>query len=249
MPPLHVTLRDLGSSVRALRRSASRALVLSAAALTVLGGCAERRLATRPTTPQGAGTWAVVWIAGAMAALVMGVLLTLPAWQRRTGARLAVAVLTAQAGAAAVVGTLLAGVALRSGQLAGTPADAAASIALVRLSRVDGDETFFDLMLLVLLIVVPLVVTLTALAARFAAGHADGERWAACALLALELGGSTYAVVRLALGADRLPYLGGALAFPVIAAALASCWPRQPASPTPARHAQQRGKSGVPAGA
>lgn len=233
-----MTRRDLGPSIRAMRRAATSPLVRSAALLTVLGGCAERRLTARPSTPQGAGTWVAVWLAGALAALVVGVLLTLPVWRRRTGARLAVTVLTAQTGAMAVVGALLVGVALRSGQLADTPDDAVASVALVRLSRVDGDETFFNLMLLVLLIVAPLLVTLTALAARFAAGHAAGERWAATALLALQLGGSTYAVVRLVLGAHGLPYLGGALAFPVIAAALASCWPRTPVGASPPRHAR-----------
>lgn len=228
----------MAHSLRTMSRSASRSLVLAVGVLTAIGGCAERRLATRPSTPQGAGTWVAVWIAGVLAALVVGVLLTLPVWRRRASARVAVAVLTVQTGAMAVVGTLLVGVALRSGQLADTPDDTAASVALVRLSRVDGDATFFDLMLVVLLVVVPLLVTLTALAARFAAGHAPGERWAATALLALELGGSTYAIVRLVLGERGLPYLGGALAFPVVAAAMVSCWPRQPMATAPPRHAR-----------
>ena len=45
----------------------------------------------------------------------MGVLLTLPAWRVRSGARVAVAVLTAQAGAVAVAGTVLVAAAVRTG--------------------------------------------------------------------------------------------------------------------------------------
>jgi hypothetical protein len=207
------------------RRPSAAALL----AAVVLSGCAERRLITAPASRPSAATWAAVWIAGLAAALVVGVLLTLPVWRQRHGARLAVAVLTLQAGAVVVTGAVLGGVAIRSWQLIERPLDAPPATALLRLSRIDGDTAFFALMVLTLAVGVGLVATLTALAARFAGSRDHLERWLACALLATELGGAGYALVRLVLGAHGWPYLGGALAFPVIGLALATCWPRRTA--------------------
>ena len=72
-----------------------RALATAGLTALALSGCAERRLVAGPADRPTATTWATVWLAGALAALVVGVLLTLPAWRRRRGARTAVVVLTA----------------------------------------------------------------------------------------------------------------------------------------------------------
>lgn len=194
------------------------------------GGCAERRLVARPETAPGPGTWTAVWLAGGLLVIVVGVLLTLPVWRERGGARVAAAVLTLQTGAVAVVGTVLIGVAVRSWQLLDRPADAPASVALLRLSRVDGDTAFFALMVLLLIVGVGLVTMLSALAARFAASTDTWERWAASVVIAVELGGSGVAAGALLLGARGWPYLAPTLAAPVLAAALATCWPRRPAA-------------------
>lgn len=190
------------------------------------GGCAERRLITRPASAPGTATWFAVWVAGVLAALVLGVLITLPAWRGRGGARLAVAVLTVQTGAVAVTGVVLAAVGVRSWQLLGQPVDAEPAIALVRLSRIDGDTAFLAAMVVVVVVLSALLGTLTAVAAQLAAGTDPLERSLASALLAIELGASGYAIVRLALGAHGLPYVATALAFPVLAVALGTCWPR-----------------------
>ncbi len=202
-----------------------RAAAVGTAGL-LLSGCAERRLVTAPTTTPSTTTWVMVWTAGIAAALVLGVLLTLPAWRTRGGARLAVAVLTAQSGAVAVSSVVLAGAAVRTGQLIDRTPDEPAAHALLRLSRIDGDTAFFALVLLTLAVGAGLVTTITALSARFAAGSDPLERWVACAVIIVELGGASYALVRFVLGADSWPYLGGALVFPVLAVTLISCWPR-----------------------
>lgn len=200
-----------------------RATAVAVAALA-LSGCAERRLVTAPSTTPSTATWTIVWAAGIAAALVIGVLLTLPAWRTREGARLAVAVLTMQAGGVVVAATVLAGAAVRSWQLIdGAPGEPAT--ALVRLSRIDGDTAFFALMLLLLALGAALVTAITALVARLAAGSDPLERWVACAVIIIELGGASYCLVRLVLGAGGWPYRGGAFAFPVLALAVASCWP------------------------
>lgn len=191
------------------------------------GGCAERRIIARPQTPPSAPTWTAIWLAGVLAALVIGVLLTLPAWRRGGGARLAVAVLTLQTGGAAVTGTVLAAAAVRSWQLIGRSPDAQPAVALIRLSGIDGDTAFFAIMTVTVAVLTVLLVTLASMAAQLAAGSDPLERSIVSALLAIELGGSGYAIVRLVLGAHGLPYLTSALAFPVLVVAFATCWPRQ----------------------
>ncbi|MGH9275907.1 MAG: hypothetical protein ACRDZU_14780, partial [Acidimicrobiales bacterium] len=195
-----------------------RGLAAGGLAAMALSGCAERRLVTEPSSTPSTATWTIVWAAGIVAALVVGVLLTLPAWRVRSGARVAVAVLTAQVGAVVVAGTVLGAAAIRTWQLIDRPPDDPAT-ALLRLSRVDGDTAFFALVVLLVVLAASLVATVTAVAARFAAGADPVERSIACAVLAIELGGAAYALVRLVLGAHGWPYLGGALAFPPIAIA------------------------------
>ena len=203
--------------------SLRRVAVLGLAAIT-LAGCAERRLVTAPSARPSTATWTLVWVAGVTAAVVLGVLLTLPAWRARTGARVAVTLLTIQSGVVVVAGTVLGAVAVRSWQLTERPLDDPAT-ALLRLSRVDGDTAFFALILLLLVIGAGLLATITASCARFAAGADPVERWMACAVLAVQLGASGYALGRLITGADGWPYVSGAVAFPLIAVALATCWP------------------------
>jgi hypothetical protein len=197
------------------------------AAATLAGGCAERRVTTRPATPPGAGTWTAVWFAAVLAALVAGVLLTLPAWRARRGARLAVVVLTMQTGALAVASAVLVGVAVRTGQLVDRAPDAAAAVALVRLSAVDGDANLFSLFVLLLVIGGAPLVMLVALCTRFAAGDDLLERSSAFALLALEVGGAGYALVRLLLGERGLPYLVPVAVLPLLVAAAINAWPRR----------------------
>lgn len=205
--------------------------LLGAVGIALLtGGCAERRLLTRPESAPDTATWTAVWMAGALAAVVWGVLITLPAWRARGGARLAAAVLTVQAGAAAVTGVVLAAVGVRSWQLIGQPVDAEPAIALLRLSSIDGDTAFLAAMVVVVVVLSTLLATLTAVAARLASGTDPLERSLVSALLAVELGASGYAIVRLVLGAHGLPYLATALAFPVLVVAFATCWPRTAAT-------------------
>jgi hypothetical protein len=223
---VHVTRPTPPPQLLCARRRIGHWLVLFAA-LALSGGCAERGIISRPDTPPSALAWAAVWLAGVLAALIIGVLLTLPAWRARGGARLAVTFLTLQTGAVAVTGTVLAAVSVRSWQLIGRSPDAHPAVALVRLSGVDGDTAFFAIMTVAAAVLTVLLVTLTSMATQLAAGSDPLERSVASALLAIELGGSGYAIVRLALGAHGLPYLTSALAFPLLVVAFATCWPRQ----------------------
>lgn len=208
---------------RALRRGAParritqcRSPRAGAAALLVLaaltGGCAERHVVSEPSSPPGAGTWVAVWVAAGLAALVIGVLLTLPVWRSSGGARLAAAVLALQTGALVVATAVLIGYAIRSRQLLGRPADAEPEVSLLRISRIDGDEALLALMVVLTAVLGGLATTLTALAARFAASTDPVERSIACTVLALELGAAAYALLRLLLGARGWPYLLGGLA-------------------------------------
>jgi hypothetical protein len=220
---------------RATQRPSPRGWAASLLALAVLtGGCAERNLVAEPSSRPGAGTWVAVWVAAGLAALVIGVLLTLPVWRSSGGARLAAAVLTVQTGALAVTTAVLTGYAIRSRQLLERPADAEPAVSLLRLSRIDGDEAFLTLMVILTVVLGSLATTLTALAARFAASTDPVERSIASTILGLELGAAAYALVRLLLGARGWPYLVGGLAAPVLAAALVSCWPRRQVELQPA---------------
>ncbi len=203
-------------------------LTLLALGIATITGCAERGLVAQPSAPPGADTWIAVGVAGVLDAAVLGVLLTLPAWRIRRGARLATTLFTAQAGAAALVGTILGSVAVRTWQLIGHPSDATPVKGLLRLSRVDGDARYYAVMLAVVAVFTVLVVTLTAAAARLAASNDPFERTVACALLALQIGGSGVAIMSLLLGANGLPFVLPALIFPLLVACFITCWPRVP---------------------
>lgn len=197
-----------------------------ALAALLVGGCARRQLVTAPDPAPSATTWTAVWLAAALAAVVVGVLLTLPAWRAGGGARVAVGVLSAHAGAAVVGGAVLIGAAVRSWQLIEQAPDAAPEPALLRLSRVDGDTAFFALMVLVVVILGALLTLLLVLAARFAATDDTLHRGIACAVIAVEILAAGYAIARALDGADAWPYLAGATQVPVTIAAFIACWPR-----------------------
>lgn len=196
-------------------------------AALLAGGCAERRLVAAPAERPGTGAWVLVWVAGVLAAVVAGVLLTLPLWRGAPRRRppVAAALLAIQAGAAAVVATLLAGLAVRSWQLIERPADRPPAAALVRISRIDGDTALFSLFVLTIVVLGGLLVALLALGARLSASPDRIDRWIAWGLLVVEvLAAGALAGLHLA-GFGGWPFRAGLLALPVLAVALVAAWP------------------------
>jgi hypothetical protein len=202
-----------------------------AAAAVVLGGCAERQLVAGPAAPPSGLTWAAVWAAAALASVVAGALLTLPAWRGGGGSRIAVAVLTLQTGAAFVTAAVLAGMAVRSWQLIERPATEMPVPALVRLSAIDGDTGFFALMVLVVVVLGSGLTALLALATRLAAGTTSLERLGACVVLAIEVGACAFGAARFALGGRWWPYQAASLALAPLVLALVACWPGRQSKP------------------
>jgi hypothetical protein len=200
-----------------------------AALVAVSGGCAERRLVAAPAERPGTGTWVAVWVAGGLAATVAAVLLTLPLWRDGRGRRPnpAAAILALQAGAAAVVGAVLVGFAVRSWQLIERPLDRPPAAALVRISRIDGDTALFALFVLTIVVLGGLLVALLALGARLAASDDRLDRWVAVGLLSVELvAAGALAGLHLA-GFGGWPFRSGLVALPVAAFALGAAWPRR----------------------
>lgn len=195
-----------------------------------LGGCADRNLIASPHDTPGAGTWTAVWVALVLVTVLVGVLLTLPAWRSWRGARLAVAVFTIEAGTAVMAGAVLAGVAGRSWQILGRSGGAPPADALLRLSGADGDRAFFAIMFLAALTIAAVIGVLAAAGARLAGSTDPLQRAVASAILSAQAGGAGYAIVRLVIGANGLPYVIPAFAFPVLVVAFATCWPRVPPS-------------------
>lgn len=214
-----------------LGRRFARVVVTTGLAGVVLAGCAERQVVAAPDAPPSAIEWTVVGIAGALVALLLGVLVTLPAWRTARGDRFAVAVLAAHAGGVVAGGTVLAGVAVRSWQLLDRPFDATPAAALLRISRVDGDTGFYSLMVLSVVIITALVATLLAVAARYAATEDPPARYTASSVLAALAVAGTAALVMIALGSRAWPYLLLGCGAPISAAAAVTCWPerRRPA--------------------
>lgn len=198
----------------------------SVAAALVLPGCAERRLVSAPSDQPSTATWVAVWLAGTILAVVVGVLLTRPAWARAGGARVAVWWFTFQAGTVVVAATVLAAVAVRSWQLVERDPGEQAAESLLRISRIDGDTGYFALMVVLIAVTATALTVIFALAARFARGHDAVERWVAFGVLCLELAGCGFALGCLAFGLRGWPFLGPALATPIVTAALVTCWPR-----------------------
>lgn len=216
--------------MRRLRPGVSGGAV--AALLLLSAGCADRGLASGPTSSPGAATWAAVGVAATAAALVVAALLVLPGG-RSGGSVFPAGLLAAQAGAVVVGGAVLIGAAVRSGQLVTRPTDAEQAASLLRLTGLDGgDSGFFRLLVVLTVLLGSLLVVVLALAARFAAEVDPLERALACAVLALEAGLSGFALVLVVLGDRSLPVVLAAAALPLPVVAAITCWPRTAADPT-----------------
>ena len=175
------------------------------------------------------GDWVAVVAATVLAAIPIGVLLTWPVWRRGSGPRLVPALLALHTGAVVVVGSIGIAAAVRSWQLVDKDQKEEAASALLDVSRVDGDQALYALLVLLLVAVTGLLAVLLSQAARFAAGTDPGDRTIACAVLGLEIGVAGLGIAQLVTGdATALTWLGiGHL--PVLVAAMVACWPPQPA--------------------
>ena len=178
------------------------------------------------------GDWGAVVTAVVLASVPVGALLTWPIWRRGTGPRLVPALLALHTGAVVVVGTIGVAAAVRSWQLVDPDRRKEAASALLDVSRIDGDQALYALLVLLLVAVTGLLALLLAQAARFAAGTDPGGRTIACAVLGLEIGVAGLGLAQLVTGdATALTWLGlGHL--PVLVAAMVSCWPPHPADLT-----------------
>jgi uncharacterized membrane protein len=211
------------------------------ALLLFTAGCADRGLASGPTSSPGAGTWTVVGSAATAAALVAAALVVLPAW-RAGGAAFAAGLLAAQAGGVLVGGAVLLGAAVRSEQLITRPADTEQAASLLRLTGLDGgDAGFFRVLAVLTAVLGSLLLVVLVMAARFAADRDHLERMLAAAVLAFEAAASGAAVVLVALGHRSLPFVAGAAALPVLAVAAATCWPRARAEGPSVRYNERHG--------
>lgn len=213
-------------------RSATLRLAGAAALVAASAGCAERRLVAAPAERPGTGTWVAVWLAGALIAVLAGVLLTLPLWRdtRRRLPSAAAVVLAVQTGVAALVATLLVGFAVRSWQLIGRSPEEPPAAALVRISRIDGDTALFSLFVLTIAVLGGLLVALLALAARLADSPDRLDRWIVVGLLGVQVvGAATLAVLHL-IGFGGWPFRSGLVALPVLVVTLAAAWPRRATS-------------------
>jgi hypothetical protein len=198
-------------------------------AMLALGGCADRGLAAGPPSGIGTGTWAAVTVAAVGAAVMLAALIVLPA-MRPGGSVLGSWVLALQAGGVAVTGAIVVGAAIRSEQLLHEPADAEQAASLLRLSDLDGrDSGFFTLIVLVTLVVGGLLVAMLTMAARFAADTDPVERALASGLLALEVAASLGCAVVVGLGFRHLGFVLPAVGLPVLVIAAVGAWPRSPA--------------------
>ena len=193
--------------------------------LLLSAGCANRGLASAPTSSPGTATWVAVGAAAGAAALVLGALIVLPA-RRPGGSAFGAGLLAVQAGAVVVGGAILLGAALRSEHLVTRPAGAEQAASLLRLTGLDGGDTGFFRLLAVLTVVLGglLVVVLT-LAARCAADVDPVERGMATAVLAVEVVVCGLAAALVVLGERSLPYTLTAAALPLLVAAVVTVWP------------------------
>jgi len=191
------------------------------------GGCADRGLASGPTTAPGSGTWVVVGVAGAAVAIVLAALVILPA-RRPGGSDLAAWVLAVQAGAAVIGGAVIVGAALRTGSLLTQPDRTEQAASLLRLSGLDGgNQGFFRLMAATTIVLGSLLVSVLVLSARGAAGTDPLERALATAVLAVEGLASAGAVAWVLLGAPPVPITIGAATLPILVASTVAARPRQ----------------------
>ena len=193
----------------------------------VLGSCADRGLASGPSSSPGTGTWAAVVVAAIAATAVLGALIVLPA-MRPGGSVIGSWVLALQAGGVAVASAIIVGAAVRNEQLLDRAPDAEQAASLLRLSALDGrDSGFFALIVLVTVVVGGLLIAALALAARFAADTDPLERWLATGLLGLEVIGSLTCGVLVALGFRHLGFVLPLLALPILVIATVAVRPRR----------------------
>jgi hypothetical protein len=170
------------------------------------------------------GEWAAVAVAAVLAGAGAGVLLTLPVWSRSGPRSFASRLLGVHAGLVSVVGVVAAAAAVRSWQIVGD--DPGQHVAgLLQVSRIDGDDSLFALLVLAIGFGTCLAVAALSLAARFAASDDTGERIVACAVLALEICVGGYAVARVLGGSRGAATIAVALQLPLAMVALVSCWP------------------------
>ena len=211
---------------------------LFVAMLATLGGCADRGLASGPPSTTSTGTWAAVTVATVAAAVVLAALVVLPA-MRPGGSVLGSWVLGLQAGGVVVASAIIVGAAVRSEQLLDRAAGAEQAASILRLTSLDGgDSGFFTLIVLVTVVVGGLLTAVLVLAARFAADTDPVERGLAAGLLGVEVVGSMACWVLLALGFRHAGFVLPALALPILAAAAVAAWPRT-AVPEPTGAAYQ----------
>jgi hypothetical protein len=202
----------------------------SPAALLLLAGCADRGVISGPQPPNTTFTTCVVAVAVSGVVAVLAALVLHPTRPRRA-ARLPAVLLALQAGGVVVVTAVLAGVAVRQGQLLHRPADAEQAASLVRIGGLDGrDAGFFHLMLGTTVIVGGLLAVVLALAARFAADEDPVERGIATAVLAAEGAGGLVGLGYVVWGGTWWPLLPALLALPVLGLAIRSSWPRRAAT-------------------
>jgi hypothetical protein len=171
--------------------------------------------------------WVLVAVAGTLAAAILGVLLTRPAWAgRRGGSRFVTALLGLHAGAVVVGGAVLASAAVQSWQRHGDdPAEHAASSALIDVGAVDGDQRLYALLLLFVVAVVITAAALLTIAARSSVDPDPSSRAMACAVLGLEIGLCGFALARVLAGSRGAVYLIGVAHLPFLMTALVLAWP------------------------
>jgi hypothetical protein len=171
------------------------------------------------------GDWVVVVVAGAILAVVVGVLATLPIWTRRGGPRVVPALLALQAGGVLVVGTVATAAAVRSWQIIDRPAGAHVARTLITVSHIDGDGSLYALIVLTVVAVAGLAAALLLVGARFAATSDPTERTVACAVLGVEIGLCGYGLAACIGGSRSAPALLSVVNLPLAMAAMVACWP------------------------
>jgi hypothetical protein len=171
------------------------------------------------------GSWLAVLVAGTLAAVVLGRLVALPRRDRPGRPGAVSLLLSVQAGAVVVLGTVVVAAAARSWQLIDRPAQAAADTSLLAVSRIDGDGSMFALLVLFVVPAVVAAAALLLLASRLAASTDPADRSVACAVLAVEIALSGYGLAAAIGGSRSLPALLAVVHLPITMAALVACWP------------------------
>lgn len=177
------------------------------------------------------GEWLVVAGAAVPLAAALGTLLTWSLWREPPeGPRVVAALLGFHAGAALLAGIVATGAALRSWQLVDDGREQASG-ALLEVSHLDGDGSFYALVVLLLVPATALVVALLALTARFAASSHPIDRSIACAVIGVEIGAAGVGLAYVAGGSRSLLALVAVVHLPILMAAMVVTWPAHPDHP------------------